>query len=116
MQQSDGGKRTALSMHLYMTSSIFYVLSLSSPFALFRRNRYTRLRWSALNMCAYGGYLAIAKLLLEHGADLGIPDVDGETPVQIATMRGHSELVILFDAVRAERDRLPRESDAEITR
>ncbi len=67
-------------------------------------------------MCAHGGYLAIAKLRLEHGADLDILDDDGETPLQIATMRGHSELVILFDAVRAERDRLPREADAEITR
>lgn len=67
-------------------------------------------------MCAYGGHLAIAKLLLEHGADLDILDVDGDTPMQIATTRGHSELVILFEEVRAERDRLARECDAEVPR
>ncbi|KAJ3579940.1 hypothetical protein NPX13_g629 [Xylaria arbuscula] len=69
---------------------------------------------SALSMCAYGGHLAVAKLFLEHGADLNILDVDGDTPMQIATTRGHSELVILFDEVRAERDRLARECDAEV--
>ncbi|KAI0799290.1 hypothetical protein GGR55DRAFT_692823 [Xylaria sp. FL0064] len=72
--------------------------------------------WSALSMCAYGGHLAIARLLLEHGAELDIVDVDGDTPVQIATTRGHSELVILFDEVRVDRDRLAREQDTEITR
>lgn len=65
-------------------------------------------------MCAYGGHLAIAKLLLDHGADLDIVDVDGDTPLRIATTRGHSELVILFDEVRAERDRLAREHDAKV--
>ncbi|KAI1270982.1 hypothetical protein F5Y07DRAFT_406311 [Xylaria sp. FL0933] len=79
-------------------------------------NATERWGWSALSMCAYGGHLAIARLLLEHGAELDIVDVDGDTPVQIATTRGHSELVILFDEVRADRDRLAREQDTEITR
>ncbi|TGJ83534.1 hypothetical protein E0Z10_g5243 [Xylaria hypoxylon] len=79
-------------------------------------NATERWGWSALSMCAYGGHLAIAKLLLEHGADLDILDVDGDTPEQIATARGHSELVILFDEVRAERDRLARAHDTEIAR
>ncbi|KAI1498968.1 hypothetical protein F5X99DRAFT_391649 [Biscogniauxia marginata] len=69
--------------------------------------------WSALSMCAYGGHLAIARLLLEHGAELDNVDVDGDTPIQIATTRGHSDVVILFDEVRAERDRLARELDSE---
>ncbi|KAI0449109.1 hypothetical protein F5B21DRAFT_495495 [Xylaria acuta] len=79
-------------------------------------NATERWGWSALSMCAYGGHLAIAKLLLEHGADLDIVDVDGDTPTQIATTRAHSELVILFDEVRAERDRRAREQDAETAR
>ncbi|KAF3068499.1 hypothetical protein GL218_08380 [Daldinia childiae] len=78
-------------------------------------NAKDRWGWSALSMCAYGGHLAIARLLLEHGADLYNVDVDGDTPMQIATTRGHSEVVILFDEAQAERDRLARELDAEPT-
>ncbi|KAI1482255.1 hypothetical protein K445DRAFT_376914 [Daldinia sp. EC12] len=78
-------------------------------------NAKDRWGWSALSMCAYGGHLAIARLLLEHGADLYHVDVDGDTPMQIATTRGHSEVAILFDEAQAERDRLARELDAEPT-
>ncbi|KAI1141291.1 hypothetical protein F5Y05DRAFT_256517 [Hypoxylon sp. FL0543] len=76
-------------------------------------NARDRWGWSALSMCAYGGHVAIARLLLEHGADLYNVDVDGDTPLQIASTRGHSEVAILFDEVQAERDRLARELDAE---
>ncbi|KAI1073439.1 hypothetical protein F5B20DRAFT_567000 [Whalleya microplaca] len=76
-------------------------------------NARDRWGWSALSMCAYGGHLAIARLLLEHGADLDNVDIDGDRPMEIATTRGHSEVVILFDQVRNERDRLARELDAE---
>ncbi|KAI0871079.1 hypothetical protein GGS24DRAFT_510150 [Hypoxylon argillaceum] len=79
-------------------------------------NATDRWGWSALSMCAYGGHLAVARLLLEHGADLDNVDVDGDTPLQIATTRGHSDVVILFDEVRAERDRLAREQDAELAK
>ncbi|KAI8628430.1 hypothetical protein F5Y19DRAFT_476414 [Xylariaceae sp. FL1651] len=79
-------------------------------------NAKDRWGWSALSMCAYGGHLAIARLLLEQGADLDNVDVDGDTPMQLATTRGHSELVILFDETRAERDRLAREHDGELPR
>ncbi|OTA92775.1 hypothetical protein M434DRAFT_31531 [Hypoxylon sp. CO27-5] len=78
-------------------------------------NARDRWGWSALSMCAYGGHLAIARLLLEHGADLFNVDVDGDTPMQIASTRGHSEVAILFDEAQAERDRLARELDAEPT-
>ncbi|KAI0105212.1 hypothetical protein GGR51DRAFT_519911 [Nemania sp. FL0031] len=79
-------------------------------------NATDRWGWSALSMCAYGGHLAVAKLLLEHGADLDNVDVDGDTPMQIATTRGHSEVVILFDEVRAERDRLAREQHVDVAK
>ncbi|KAI0839967.1 hypothetical protein F5Y06DRAFT_19345 [Hypoxylon sp. FL0890] len=78
-------------------------------------NARDRWGWSALSMCAYGGHVAIARLLLEHGADLYNIDVDGDTPMQIASTRGHSEVAILFDEAQAERDRLARELDAEPT-
>ncbi|KAI0120901.1 hypothetical protein F4776DRAFT_231747 [Hypoxylon sp. NC0597] len=78
-------------------------------------NARDRWGWSALSMCAYGGHIAIARLLLEHGADLFNVDVDGDTPMQIASTRGHSEVAILFDEAQAERDRLARELDAEPT-
>ncbi|KAI0386406.1 hypothetical protein F5Y04DRAFT_121841 [Hypomontagnella monticulosa] len=78
-------------------------------------NARDRWGWSALSMCAYGGHVAIARLLLEHGADLYNVDVDGDTPMQIASTRGHSEVAILFDEAQAERDRLARELDDEPT-
>ncbi|KAI1769432.1 hypothetical protein GGR53DRAFT_158260 [Hypoxylon sp. FL1150] len=78
-------------------------------------NARDRWGWSALSMCAYGGHVAIARLLLDHGADLYNVDVDGDTPIQIASTRGHSEVAILFDEVQAENDRLARELDAEPT-
>jgi ankyrin repeat protein len=70
-------------------------------------------RWSALSMAAYGGHLAIARALLDQGADMDNVDVDGDTPLQLAVTRGHSEMAILFDQVRAERDLQAREQDTE---
>ncbi|KAI2608008.1 hypothetical protein GGR54DRAFT_392384 [Hypoxylon sp. NC1633] len=76
-------------------------------------NARDRWGWSALSMCGYGGHVAIARLLLEHGADMYNVDVDGDTPMQLAATRGHSEVAILFDEAQAERDRLARELDTE---
>jgi ankyrin repeat protein len=70
-------------------------------------------RWSALSMAAYGGHLTLARVLLDHGADMDIVDVDGDTPIQLAITRGHSNVAILFDEVRAERDLRAREQDVE---
>ncbi|RYP07516.1 hypothetical protein DL764_002445 [Monosporascus ibericus] len=72
--------------------------------------------WSALSMCAYGGHKAIARLLLEHGADLDNVDVDGDTPASLAAQRGHANLVIMFDEERAARDLKIREMDSEVPR
>ncbi|PKS11159.1 hypothetical protein jhhlp_002920 [Lomentospora prolificans] len=72
--------------------------------------------WSALSMCAYGGHKAIARLLLDHGADLDNIDVDGDTPTSLATTRGHADLVIMLDEERAVRDLRLRETDSEIPR
>jgi hypothetical protein len=79
-------------------------------------NARDRWGWSALSMCGYGGHKAIAQLLLDHNANLDNVDVDGDTPYELATNRGHTELVVLFDEVRAERDFKLREMDTELPR
>jgi len=70
--------------------------------------------WSALSMCGYGGHVAIARLLLDHGADLDNVDVDDDTPTSLATQRGHAQLVVLFDEERQARDLRVREMDTEV--
>jgi hypothetical protein len=79
-------------------------------------NARDRWGWSAMSMCAYGGYLDIARMLLDHGADLDNVDVDGDTPTSLAASRGHTDLVVLFDEVRAMRDLQLREADSEVPR
>lgn len=64
-------------------------------------------------MCGYGGYVEIARMLLDHGADLDNIDVDGDTPETLATNRGHAEVLILFEEERAARDQKTREADTE---
>ncbi|KAK6083476.1 multiple ankyrin repeats single KH domain (pfs domain-containing protein) [Seiridium cupressi] len=76
-------------------------------------NAKDRWGWTALSMAAYGGHLSIARLLLDHDADMDNIDVDGDTPMQLAATRGHSDIAILFDHVRAERDLRAREMDNE---
>ncbi|KAJ7052578.1 hypothetical protein C8F01DRAFT_1170478, partial [Mycena amicta] len=61
--------------------------------------------WTALAMAGYGGHLAIARLLLAHGANLNNKDVDGDTPKSLATQRGHTALVVLFEQEEARRKR-----------
>ncbi|KAJ7753321.1 hypothetical protein DFH07DRAFT_744553 [Mycena maculata] len=60
-------------------------------------NAVDRWGWSALSMCGYGGYGAIARLLLDHGAHIDNIDVDGDTPKSLAAQRGHADLVIMLE-------------------
>ncbi|KAJ3863593.1 hypothetical protein EV359DRAFT_82217 [Lentinula novae-zelandiae] len=60
-------------------------------------NTRDRWGWSALSMAAYGNHLSIARVLLDHGANMDNTDVDGDTPRQLAVNRGHSDMVILLD-------------------
>jgi len=64
-------------------------------------------------MCGYGGHLDIAKLLLEHGAEIDNIDVDGDTPEILATNRKHADIVFLLDEERHRRDAKIREDDGE---
>jgi len=70
-------------------------------------------KWSALSMCGYGGHVEIARMLLDHGADLDNRDVDGDTPESLATNRGHADIVIMLEEERAARDLKTREADQE---
>jgi hypothetical protein len=77
-------------------------------------NARDRWGWSALSMCGYGGQVAIARLLLDHGADLDNVDVDDDTPTSLAAQRGHAQLVVMFDEERQARDLKVREMDTEV--
>ncbi len=76
-------------------------------------NARDRWGWSALSMCGYGGHKQIARLLLDHGANLDNVDVDGDTPSSLAVQRRHAELVLMFDEERERRDQKVREGDKE---
>lgn len=67
-------------------------------------------------MAAYGGHVDVAKLLLEHGADLDNIDVDGDTPEHLATNRGHAAVVFLFEEERQRRAMAAIEADNEVPR
>ncbi|CRK35879.1 hypothetical protein BN1708_019843, partial [Verticillium longisporum] len=54
-------------------------------------NAKDRWGWTALSMAAYGGFPAIARLLLDNGANLDNVDVDGDTPIDLAANRGHTD-------------------------
>lgn len=79
-------------------------------------NAKDRWGWSALSMCAYGGHADIARLLLEHDADLDNVDVDGDTPTSLAAHRRHTDLIVIFDEERAARDLRLREEHGETPR
>ncbi|CAK7198602.1 serine palmitoyltransferase component [Sporothrix eucalyptigena] len=79
-------------------------------------NARDRWGWSALSMCGYGGYSDIAKMLLDHGADLDNIDVDGESPEDLARNRGNRDMVLLFEEVRKERGQKVIDMDNEVPR
>ena len=60
--------------------------------------------------CAYNGYLAIVKRLLQKGADPSLRDKDGDTALDWARQRGQNEVVALLSEPRYAR-RQRRASD-----
>ena len=56
--------------------------------------------WTALHCAAYNGYLAIAKRLLEGGADWTLKDNGGRTALDYARSQGKSEVVALLSEPR----------------
>ncbi|KAF7361267.1 ANK-REP-REGION domain-containing protein [Mycena sanguinolenta] len=73
-------------------------------------NAVDRWGWSALSMCGYGGHVAIARLLLDHGAKIDNVDVDGDTPKSLAEQRGHSDVAIMLEEEEALRELRQKEA------
>jgi hypothetical protein len=64
-------------------------------------------RWTALHMAAYGGYDDIARVLISAGAKLDARTVDGETPLKLAEIHRHRDVVCtITDEVDRLRDEL----------
>ena len=53
-------------------------------------------RWSPLMMAAAEGNIKVVRLLLKHGANRELADIDGETARHFAASRGHAEIVELL--------------------
>ncbi|KAI9813510.1 MAG: hypothetical protein M1832_006308 [Thelocarpon impressellum] len=66
-------------------------------------NARDRWDWTALAMAAYGGHEKIARLLLACGAEIDTVDVDGDSPYDLATNRGHAPVVIAIEEERVNR-------------
>jgi ankyrin repeat protein len=55
---------------------------------------------SPLHEAARGGHVAVAQLLLEHGADSSFRDSAGKTALDVATERGHVNVAAVLDRAR----------------
>lgn len=55
-------------------------------------------------------HVAIARLLLDHGAKIDNVDVDGDTPISLAEQRGHADLVIMLEEEASIRDLRAKEA------
>ena len=60
--------------------------------------------WTPLHEAAMGGYLVVAKLLVNAGADVGACDMNGETPLHLAVKEGYQAIVQLLLARGAYAD------------
>ncbi|KAG8257515.1 ankyrin repeat [Homalodisca vitripennis] len=52
--------------------------------------------WTPLHEACNHGWLGVAKLLLEAGADVNARGLDDDTPLHDAAVNGHSKLVVLL--------------------
>ena len=52
--------------------------------------------WTALHEACNHGYLEIVKALIEHGADVNVRGLDGDTPLHDAAVNGHEEITIVL--------------------
>ncbi|VDI65961.1 oxysterol-binding protein-related protein 1/2 [Mytilus galloprovincialis] len=58
--------------------------------------------WSPLHLAVYFGHTAVAKLLLEHDADVNIVNSVGDTPLHRAAYTGRHEAVTLLVQHKAD--------------
>ena len=50
------------------------------------------IRSTPLHLASYGGYIDVARMLIEYGADLTAKDKTGMTPLHLASYRGHVDV------------------------
>ncbi|WP_439182019.1 ankyrin repeat domain-containing protein [Carboxylicivirga taeanensis] len=55
-------------------------------------------QWTPVMMAASEGQLDVVKLLVAHGADLSMVDVDGESSLDFAQSNGHQEVVAFIQS------------------
>ncbi len=97
----DGSGRTAL---MYAASgpyaeSVQLLLEWKADLlAVDREEQFTPLMFAAAE-----GQAAVVRVLLDHGADRGIVDVDGDTALDFASRNGHQEVVRILSEANDER-------------
>ncbi len=52
--------------------------------------------WTALSICTLQGQTAVVKLLLDNGADASISNAAGQSPLEVAQVKGHADIVALL--------------------
>ena len=52
--------------------------------------------WTALHEACNHGFLDIVKVLIEHGADVNVHGLEGDTPLHDAAANGHEEITIVL--------------------
>ena len=57
---------------------------------------HSELNQSALHICASGGYIELARILLDRGARVDLSDRDGKTPLFMAVAKGEADVVKLL--------------------
>ena len=50
--------------------------------------------WTPLMLAVYFDHIEIIKLLISHGADTGLKNIDGKTATTFAMGRPHKEIII----------------------
>ena len=55
--------------------------------------------WSLLMLAAVEGSVPLGQLLIERGADLAAMNLKGETPLSLATQKGHTDFANLLQGV-----------------
>jgi hypothetical protein len=73
--------------------------------------------WPPLHIASEAGHVEVVKLLVAEGADVGATNYTGQTPLEVATMKGHSECYLLLamreEELRHEEEEYWREKEEE---
>jgi len=93
----DSGRTALICASIYGREGCVRLLLEAKAIEVNAKNNYDQ---TALHYAAHDGYLAIAKRLLEGGADVTLRDKYGETAIDLARKQGKSEVVALLSEPR----------------